>query len=115
MIAQTNQNVRDVRSFLRTANYYRRLCQNFVTIATLLHCFIDKGARFQWDPVHQKVFDRIKEILYTAPTLAFPIPEAQLVFDTDAGLNGIGAVLSRIEDGEEKVLAYASKVLFRNE
>ena len=48
-------------------------------------------------------------MLCTAPTLAFPIPEASLVLDTDASLYVMGAVLSQIVDDVEKVLAYASK------
>lgn len=37
--------------------------------------------------------------------------EGNFVLDTDACDNGIGAVLSQIQNGEEKVIAYASKTL----
>jgi hypothetical protein len=50
-------------------------------------------------------------MLCTAPTLAFPVPNAPLILDTDASSTGIGAVLSQVIDGTERVLGYASKAL----
>ena len=47
----------------------------------------------------------------TAPILAYPKPQREYVEDTDASDVGIGAVLSRLQDGDKKVIAYASKSL----
>ena len=109
------ETVTDVRSFLGTANYYRRFCKDFATIAAPLHRLTDKGAQFVWTEQCQEAFDSIKEMLCTAPTLAFPVPDAPLILDTDASLTGIGAVLSTIVDGQERVLGYASRSLSRTE
>ena len=47
-----------------------------------------------------------------APILAFPDFTAVVVLDTDVSKSGIGAVPSQVEkDGEERVVAYASRVL----
>lgn len=52
----------------------------------------------------------------TAPILAFPDYDRTFILDTDASGTGIGAVLSQQhEDGVERVIAYASKVLTRPE
>ena len=53
--------------------------------------------------------------LCTAPVLAFPVPGAQYVLDTDASLVGISAVLSQIVDGQERVICYASRKLSKPE
>ena len=48
------ENVIDVISFLGTANYYRRFCKDFATIAAPLHQLTDKGVRFIWQAEHQR-------------------------------------------------------------
>ena len=53
----------------------------------------------------------LKEKLCTAPFLAFPKPGSKYILDTDASDTGIGYVLSQVQEGKEKVIAYASKKL----
>lgn len=105
------ENATDVRSFLGTASYYRRFVRDFASIAAPLHRLTEKGALFVWTPEHQSAFESLKTALSTTPVLRFPVPDAPYVLDTDASLNGIGAVLSQVIDGEEYVLGYASRTL----
>ena len=93
------ENVTDVRSFLGTANYYRRFCKDFAIIATPLHRLIDKGLRFIWQVEHQRAFETIKEMLCTASTLTYQVPDVSFILDTDASLTGIGAVFSQVVNG----------------
>ena len=54
--------------------------------------------------------------LVSTPVLAFPDCRREFVLDTDASDVGIGAVLSQIHtDGQEHVVAYASRVLSKAE
>ena len=57
----------------------------------------------------------MKEHLISAPILAYPNAQDEFVLDTDASDFSIGAVLSQIQDGQEKVIAYASKSLTKPE
>ena len=47
--------------------------------------------------------------------LAYPTSDDQFVLDTDASNTGTGAVLSQVQNGEEKVIAYFSKTLDKAE
>ena len=57
----------------------------------------------------------MKEKLTTPPILAYPDPKREFVLDTDASDYGIGAVLSQVHDGQERVVAYGSRALTKAE
>ena len=104
--------VTDVRSFLGLASYYRRFIQNFAEIAAPLHRLTAKTAeKFKWTPECDSAFRMLKEKLVSAPVLAFPCFSEEFVVDCDASDYGLGAVISQQQDGDEKVIAYASRVL----
>lgn len=108
-------NVTEVRSFLGTAGYYRKFIPNFSTIASPLSQLTRKNKRFKWDENCQKAFDELKLLLVSAPILAYPIADGKFVLDTDASDTGLGGVLSQIQNGEEKVIAYASVSLLNSQ
>ena len=56
-------------------------------------------------------FERLQTCLITAPGLGYPDPRLTYFLDTDASKDGVGAVLSQIQDGEERVIGYYSKSL----
>ena len=107
------RNVTEVRSFLGTCSYYRKYIPNFADIASPLTNLTKKDLKFFWSPACQKAFEELKHALVTAPILSYPIPEGQFILDTDASGVAIGAVLSQMQNGEEKVIAYASAALDR--
>ena len=47
--------------------------------------------------------------------MAYPLPEVPFILDTDASNLVVGAVLSQIQEGEEKVIAYFSRTLNKPE
>ena len=107
--------VRDVRSFLGLASYYRRFIRGFATIASPLHSLTSKSKDFVWNEACQDAFKRLKEALLEAPVLVYPLPDDEFILDTDASNEGIGAVLSQVHDGVERVVAYASRKLSKAE
>ena len=56
-------------------------------------------------------FLALKEALVKAPVLTFPNETDMFLLDTDASNHTIGATLSQIQDGEERLISYASKRL----
>ena len=64
--------VKDIRSFLGLANYYRRFIKNFASIASPLTALLRKNAKFQWTVECQNAFDTLKQALISGPILSFP-------------------------------------------
>jgi hypothetical protein len=57
----------------------------------------------------------LKKLLVSSPILAYPTRDGKFILDTDALNDGIGAVLSQIQNGVEKVIAYGSKTLSKTQ
>ena len=102
--------LKEVRSFVGLCSYYRRFVEGFSEMASPLHALTRKNAVFRWTAECQISFDRLKSSLVNAPVLSLPRDEGEYLLDTDASDHGIGAVLSQIQDGEERVLSYASRL-----
>jgi len=49
-------------------------------------------------------------MLTNSPVLTLPQNDCQYILDTDASEHGIGAVFAQIQEGEERVIAYASRL-----
>jgi transposase InsO family protein len=109
------QNVHHVRSFLGTCSYYRRFIKGFAGIAKPLHQLTEKVADFRWTSECQQAFEKLKQLLTSAPILGYPSTESPFVLDTDASGFGLGAVLSQVQDGEERVISYYSRTLNKAE
>ena len=102
--------LREVRGFLGLCGYYRRFVDKFSEIAAPLHALQKKGTPFVWSEDCQKAFQTLKEKLTEAPILTLPCDQGMFILDTDASNHGIGAVLSQVQDGEERVVSYASRL-----
>ena len=71
---------------------------------------------FEWTVECEVAFQRLKEAITTPPVLVYPLPNGGIfILDTDASGVGMGAVLAQLQEQEEKVIAYASKVFSETE
>ena len=104
-------NVHEVRSFLGTANYYRRFVKGFAKLAGPLTRLTRKHTPFNWTDSCRAAFRKLRECLTSPPILAYPLQEETYILDTDASNFAIGAVLSQRQNGVEKVIAYSSNGL----
>ena len=118
----TPKTLKDLRSFLGFASYYRRFVPGFAQTAAPLHQLTaeisEKGKKKRstipsdrWKGECQKAFDALRAALMTAPVLAYPDYTKPFVVETDASDKGLGAVLSQKQDGKLRVIAYASRGL----
>jgi hypothetical protein len=70
--------VRQVRSFMGLASYYRKHVPQFATLATPLTDLERATTRFVWGPVQQTAFDTLKTELCSARVLQPPQGESLL-------------------------------------
>ena len=117
--------VREVRSFLGLASYYRRFVPGFAKIAGPLHALINKvhtkyptDARKGetrklgelWTSECMKSFRALQCALQEPPVLAYANYDKDFILEVDACQYGLGAVLSQVqEDGKKRPIAYASR------
>ena len=105
---QPPKTIRDVRSFLGMASYYRKYVPNFSKIAKPLNALTRKHAKFNWTAEAQSAFDTLKQSLLEAPVLAFPDISKPFKLYTDASQYALGAVLMQEQDGENRAIQYIS-------
>ena len=107
----TPKNARDVRAFIGLASFYRRIVPNFAEVAKPLTVLTRKNQEFIWGPSQQEAFEKMKDKLCSTPVLAYPNFELPFILTTDASKVAVAAVLSQVQDGAERPLAYASRQL----
>jgi hypothetical protein len=100
-------NVKEIRSFLGLAGYYRRFIKEFSKIAMPMTSLTKKNVKFDWTDECEQSFQTLKAHLVTAPVLALPSEHGEYEIYTDASRQGLGCVLMQ----DKRVIAYASRQL----
>ena len=101
---------KDVEKFCGFANYHRNFIQDLAQLAIPLYAVTGKR-KFYWGEQQQSAFENIKRALTSKPVLTLPTLNDQFILDTDASDQAIGAVLSQIQNGQERAIGYASIAL----
>ena len=107
--------VREVRSFIGLASFYRRLIPNFAEISKPLTELLRKETSFKWEGKQQAAFEKLKEALCSSQVLAYPDFSAQFILTTDGSRTAVAAFLSQVQNGVERPISYASRQLNRAE
>ncbi|KAK8990900.1 hypothetical protein V6N11_028856 [Hibiscus sabdariffa] len=103
--------VREVRSFLGHAGFYRRFIKNFFKIAQPLCNLLQKDTPFDFNDECKESFDILKEKVISAPIVQPPNWDHPFEIMCDASDSSVGAVLGQKIGKEPHVIAYASKTL----
>ena len=109
--AREPENATEVRSFLGLVNFNARFMPNLATIAEPLRKLTKKDVPFKWKKAQQQAFDKLKKDLANTQTLAYFDQTAPTQVIADAGPVGLGAVLVQKQQGQHRVISYASRSL----
>ncbi|GBG74143.1 hypothetical protein CBR_g17856 [Chara braunii] len=102
-------NIRELRSFLGLASYYRKFVPCFSIIAHPLSRLTSKNVSYSWDAACTEAFRTLKEALVSYPVLRIADPKLTFVVTTDASQYGIGAELQQDDGDGMRPLEYYSK------
>ncbi|CAN6573248.1 unnamed protein product [Malus baccata var. baccata] len=103
--------VREVRSFLGHAGFYRRFIKDFSKIAQPLCCLLQKEVSFEFNKACEQEFNHLKDLLTMAPIITpldWSIPFELMC---DASDYALGAVLGQRKNKLPHVIYYASRTL----
>ena len=103
--------MREIRSFLGLAGYYRRFIEGFSKLVKPMTALLEKNAKFVWSEKCQANFEELKKRLTTALVLVLPDLNKGFLIYCDASHQGLGCVLMQ----EGRVVAYASRQLRKHE
>ncbi|CAN6691821.1 unnamed protein product [Malus baccata var. baccata] len=103
--------VREVRSFLGHAGFYRRFIKDFSKISTPLCRLLQKDVSFEFNEECEKAFKHLKEMLTSAPIIWPPDWSIPFELMCDASDYALGAILGQRKDKQPHVIYYASRTL----
>ncbi|KAG5553970.1 hypothetical protein RHGRI_011741 [Rhododendron griersonianum] len=103
--------VKEIRSFLGHAGFYRRFIKDFSKIAKPLCNLLAKDAPFVFNEECLHAFERLKSELTSAPIIRPPDWNVPFEIMCDASDYAVGAVLGQRVDKLPHVIYYASKTL----
>eukprot|EP00253_Pinus_taeda_P016390 PITA_16390 len=109
------QKVRDVRSFLGLAGYYRIFIKDISKLASPLFGLLGKDVEFIWTDNYQGALDELKDKLVTAPILRGPNWALPFHIHTDASNKAIGVALGQVEEKLPYAIYFVSKNLSKAE
>ena len=87
---------------------YARICEPLTRLSK-------KNQPFIWGEEQEEAFQSLKSALTSAPIIAYPDFKESFTLQTDVSDTGLGLVVTQIQNGEERVIAYASRILNKAE
>ena len=109
--ALSPKNASEVRSFLIIVQYSAKFLPNFVEVAEPLRILTRKDQKFTWGEDQEEAFRELKKLMTSAEKLAYFKNGCKTRVVADAGPTGLGAVLTQLQEGQWRVVAYASRNL----
>ncbi|XP_037299019.1 uncharacterized protein K02A2.6-like [Manduca sexta] len=108
-------NITELKRFLGIITYYRTFIPRASSILGPLHELLRKDLTWAWGKRQECAFNTVKDELSLDRVLTHFEPDSRLVLSVDAGPAGLGAVLEKGDEGQERPIAFASRSLSASE
>ncbi|XP_014677981.1 PREDICTED: uncharacterized protein K02A2.6-like [Priapulus caudatus] len=109
--AREPESAAKVRSFLRLVNFCARYIPDMTTTSEPMRRLVRKSVPFTWGWEQKQSFQKLKQKLVDADTLAFFDKDAKTQIVADVSPVGLGAVLLQEQGENRRVVSYASRSL----
>ena len=105
------KNVDDVKRFVGSCGYYRRLIPNFSPrIRPLQKLSTARPKHFAWGPEHEAAVEDMRKVMSEAPVCRLFDPDLTTIVRTDASATGYGGVLEQVSpSGVPHAVEYLSR------
>ncbi|CAM8940532.1 unnamed protein product [Rhodiola kirilowii] len=103
--------VRDIKSFLGHAGFYRRFIKDFSKKALPLSNLLQKDVPFEFTNACKEAFDELKQALTSTPIIQAPDWDQPSEIMCDASNYAVGAILGQRIEKKPVVIYYASRTL----
>ena len=110
--------LKEVRAFIGFCNYFRGMIPNFSRRSAPLISLTKKDSGWSAGILPtsaQQSFDDLKSALGRSPVIGFSRSGGQYILTVDAATTGLGAILTQVNEGVEKVISYWSRTLREHE
>lgn len=106
---------KDILRFMGLCQWYHSFMKDLAVTAEPLYKLTKKDTQFQWEADQQKAFETLKQKLCEEVTLSAIDYSKPIILKTDASEIGVGGCLCNLIDGQERPIAWVSKLLKKSE
>ena len=103
--------VGEVQSLLGMTNFLARFIPHYSTITAPIRKLTQKEQTFEWMLEQQSAFDRLKDILSSAPVVTYFDESKKTEIIVDASPVGLSGILVQYSGNKPTVVAYGSRAL----
>jgi len=100
---------------LGSSGYYRSFSKDYAAIGRPLTQLTKKDAKFEWAEPQQRSFDDLRTALTSDSFFAHPRFDLHFILSCDASNYAISAILSQLQNGKERPISFASRMLNKAE